>query len=506
MKIDVYSHSFKVSDLSDRQLKAVEKFCRTLVQFEMEIEQGRREMVAKRTFASASPDRREYRFHINMKIGFFQMMAREQILIKEMEIIKHEALVDERFRVEFVVRDIFAPREDQPDIIERVLSYGNNKIVTAQPGFGKTLVTKHCMIRQQLRTMGFMKSSYIDRWTPDLEKTFKLKGGQLLEVRGSKPLKAIMEMALEGEKIGDVNLVSTETFVTYLKDFEREGFASGYPIAPTDFYNKLGIGFGVLDEAHQNPHQVMKLFAYMHIHKFLSLSATLNTMNGFMDGMYRTMFPVAERIEPANFKVFIRVMAIKFNLKRPKSIRYKGFGGAYNHNTFEASLMTRKNKTMFESYIAMIDYYLDLNYFKDYEKGQKAIVFCGTVNMCTVLTKWFSNKYKDKSFTKYTSKEKMSVIDAADVTFSTVLSAGTAVDIVGLKYSLMTTAIDSQQSNEQTVGRTRVLIAPWTHIDPMFGYFVAMDIPPHVRYHENKKVYFQNRVKSHGSEYAPFSI
>lgn len=505
MKIDVYSHSFMVSELNERQKKAVAKYCKTLIQYEMVIEDGRKEMQPSKVFASASPDRESFRFHINSKVGFFRTLECEQIPSSEIHIVKHEIDLSDRFKVEFIVKDIFSPRDDQPDIIQRVLAPGNNKVVTAQPGFGKTLVTKHCMIEQGLRTMVCMRGGYIDRWEPDLEKTFKLKRGELYSVRGSKPLIALMEMALDNEPIGHVNLISTNTFVSYLKDFEKEGTASGFPIAPIDFFDKLGIGFGVLDEAHQNPHQVMKMFSYMNIHKFLSLSATLNTRDPFMDNMYQLMFPRAERIEPSNFKTFILVRAIKFNLKNPKAVRYKGFGGAYNHSTFEASLLIAKNKKLFETYVNMIDYYVSTNFIDIYEKGLKAIVFCGTVKMCEILTKWFSKKYPRISSTKYTAKEKMSVLDRADLIFSTVLSAGTAVDIPGLCYSLMTTAIDSQQSNDQTLGRTRELIAPWKHMEPVFHYFVCLDIPSHVKYHENKMEAFKGRVKSHGMEFAPFT-
>jgi hypothetical protein len=99
----------------------------------------------------------------------------------------------------------------------------------------------------------------------------------------------------------------------------------------------------------------------------------------------------------------------------------------------------------------------------------------------------------------------MSVLERSDIGVSTVLSAGTAVDIKNLRYNLMTTAIDSQQSNEQTLGRTR-LLKDWPDITPRFRYFVCSSIEKHMLYHRNKLDYFKGKVKSHGQEQSPFYI
>lgn len=505
MRIDVYSHSFAVSQVSDKQRKAVEQFCNGLVQYELKIEDGRREMVKARVFASASEHRKKYHFHINMKVDFFRMMSYHGVRVDEMDIRKHPIEIDDRFRADFKVISLHEPRDPQPAIIEHILSPGSNKIVTLQTGKGKTELTKHCINLQGLRTACFMKGGFIDRWTPDLEESFKFKRGEILEIRGGKSLRAIMEMALDGDPIGNINLISTNTFSDYLKDFEKDGYGSGFPIAPIDFFDRLGIGFGVLDEGHQYPHQIMKLFSHMNIHKFLSLSATLDTKNAFLNKMYETMYPRADRFNAGYYDAFIRVIAIKYNLKNPRAIRYKGFGGAYNHNTFEASLMTRKNKHLLETYINMIGHYLKVNFADVMEKGQKAIVFCGTVNMCTLLTKMLGKLFPQLNVVRYVSKDKMSVMNDADVIVSTVLSAGTAVDIKNLRYNLMTTAIDSQQSNEQTLGRTRRL-RDWPEITPLFQYFVCIDIDKHVRYHENKEEFFRGKVLAHLSEFAPFCL
>jgi hypothetical protein len=494
-----------VSELNEREKKAVEQFCKTLIQYEMVIEDGRKEMMAARVFASSTAARTYYRFHINMKVEFFQTMNYCQVNMESMVVVKHDNSIESRFQTDFIVKELHNPRGPQPAIIKHILGEGSNKVVTLQTGQGKTLISKHCINDLGLRTACLMKGGYLDRWSPDLEESFKLRRGELLVIRGSEALKALMEMAIEKEPIGKVNLISTNTFVNYLKEFEKDGLASGFPITPIEFFDKLGIGFGILDEAHQYPHQIMKLFSYMHIHKFLSLSATMDTKDKFVNKMYEIMYPRPDRFNADFYDAFIEVNAIMYQLSNPKAIRCTGFQGAYSHTTFESSLMLGKNKKVLEKYLDMIAYYIETDFVNLMEKGQKAIVFCGTINMCTLLTKHLQKKFPKISVARYVSKDKMSVMDRADLIVSTVLSAGTAIDIPNLRYNLMTTAIDSQQSNEQTLGRTRRLKG-WPDIVPKFRYFVCTSIEKHIKYHLSKIEYFKGKVKSHGQEQAPFTL
>lgn len=506
MKIDVYSHSFMVSELNERQKKAVEQFCKTLIQHEMVIEDGRKEMVAARVFASSTAARQYYRFHINMKVEFFQTLNYNFIKSDEFTIVKHDNTPTERFKVDHEVIHLWPPRHPQPAIINHVVNEeGSNKVVTLQTGKGKTELTKHCMHQLGLRTAIFMKGGYLDRWVPDLESSFKLKRGQLLVVRGSPALKGLMEMVLEKRDVGKVILISTNTYVNYIKEFEAEGYDSGFPIAPIDFFEMCGIGFGVLDEGHQYPHMIMKFFAYLNIHKFLTLSATLDTKDKFMNRMYEIMYPRPARYNGDYYDAFIDVSAIIYQLSNAKAIRCKGFGGAYSHTAFEASLMLAKNKKLLEKYLEMIAYYMQTDFVDVMEKGQKAIVFCATIKLCTILTKFLQKKFPKLLVARYVSGDKMSVLERSDIGVSTVLSAGTAVDIKNLRYNLMTTAIDSQQSNEQTLGRTR-LLKDWPDITPRFRYFVCSSIEKHMLYHRNKLDYFKGKVKSHGQEQSPFYI
>jgi len=249
----------------------------------------------------------------------------------------------------------------------------------------------------------------------------------------------------------------------------------------------------------------MKMFTYMHIHKWLSLSATLDTRDPFKDRMLAVMFPREQRAGKDFYKVYIKAQCIKYQFHRPKAVRYTGFGGAYSHNAFEASLMTAKNKAILKNYIELIGWAIETYYIQPMKKGMKAIVFCGTVKMCTLLTKYFGKKYSHLDVRRYVGEDPTKNLKEAELIFSTVLSAGTGHDIPNLLVGIMTTAIDSLQSNEQTKSRTRPL-ASFPEVSPWFVYFACTQIPQHMRYHENKMRAFEGLVLSHGSEYAPITL
>lgn len=505
MKVDVYSHSFMVSELSARQAHAVGLFCKGLVQMKMDIQDGRRIFVPLHTFAASPADRRYVRFHINLLPDFGQHIRYHQIGSQEVQTTRHEFELTDRFRVDFPVEFLPPPRDPQPAIIDHIVSPGPNKIVTLQTGKGKTMLTKYGMEKQQLRTAIFMRGGFIEQWIRDMEKSFKFKRGELLNVRGSVPLSTIMEMAVEGEFEAKLTFISINTYSEYIKHYEEHGVTEQYPIAPQDFFERMGIGFAVLDEGHQFPHQVMKLFAYTHVHKFLELSATLDTRDKFLARMYEIMYPTTDRFNAGYYDAYIKVTAILYQTRKLNSIRCTGFGGAYNHNTFEASLMQRKHKVELQNYTDMICWYVSWM-VDQMAQGQKILVFCGTINFCTLIQKLVQRAHSHLKVVRYVgSKDKRSVMDDADIIISTVQSAGTAVDLPNLRWGFMTTAMDSQQANEQTLGRTRRLV-DWPEITPEFMYFVCTNIDKHVRYHENKKLAFRGKVLAHLEEQAPFSV
>ncbi len=524
MIIDIYSHCVKVKPRSEADKRLVLGFVRRLVQWEMEIVDDKPTYKVMKVYAFENPSEQSFRFHINLLEDFKQFLesTATQDQLKGISLSVHKFKLSSRHNVKFIVKNMFEPREDQVPIIEHLLTRGpqdnvifentivpifdNNKIITLRTGGGKTFITKKVMSEESLRTFIMMRGGYLDRWIPDLEETFKLKGISIQVVQGGNSLSAIMQNKLDGlsDKV-QIYLVSTDTYIEYINSYERNGVSEMYPIAPTEFFDKMDIGATVIDEGHQMPHRIMKFFSYLHVWKHTTLTATLDTMDTFMDKMLTIMYPKEKRFSGPKVDPHIRVTAFQYKLANKRRVRFTGWKGSYNHTTLEQSLVHRKNKDLFEEYVEMVRYLLQTRYVDKDLPGTKALVFFATVDMCTKVTEVLQKAFPDKKVARYISKDKMSVMDEADIIVSTVLSAGTAVDIPNLMVSIMTTAIDSQQSNEQTVGRTRPLKS-YPDVDPEFIYFVCTDIDKHMDYHRNKERFFKDKVKSHIIEHSGYNI
>ena len=79
---------------------------------------------------------------------------------------------------------------------------------------------------------------------------------------------------------------------------------------------------------------------------------------------------------------------------------------------------------------------------------------------------------------------------------STLLSAGTAVDVKRLRTAFMTTAVGSIDANIQAFWRIREL-KEYPHVTPDFIYLVCSDIPQHREYHRIKVEEYKGYALSH---------
>ena len=360
-----------------------------------------------------------------------------------------------------------------------------------------TYIAQYCMKELCLRTVIHFKGGYVERWKGDLEKTFEFKRGELLIVRGTKDLIALQNMALEGTLKAQVIIITTGTMREYFKNYEESnGRSTVYPMKPIDFYPKCGIGFRVGDEIHQEFHNNFKIDLYTHVAKSLSLSATMESSDPFKNKMYSIAYPPNQRHDGGGYDAYIAVTAVMYHIGENTKVRYMGAQG-YSHTTFEESVM--RNPVALKSYFKIIERQVYDRFVGRFENGQKMLIFCALVDMCTALVERLKRIHPDFNIVRYVGSQDDSYDDLleADIGVTTIGSGGTAIDIPNLRVSLMTTAIDSRQSNEQVLGRTRRL-KDWPDIEPEFVYFVCTDIEQHVKYHQRKKEFFKGKVVSHG--------
>ena len=117
MKITEYSHGFTVTDLDYVESKIVREFCLRLVQHGLTKKRGKFVRVAMKTYASATANRKIFRFHINLIRQFKHHLKVNGIDIEEVSITVKKVNKPKIKPYKFKKLDFPPPRDYQEPII-----------------------------------------------------------------------------------------------------------------------------------------------------------------------------------------------------------------------------------------------------------------------------------------------------------------------------------------------------------------------------------------------------
>ncbi len=494
VRFDVYSHYIKVTEFDRVGMQAIAAMGRGLAVYN-QVGHGatqRWEMV--RVFAASTKDRRQWRFHRNQLPDLIRTFEGAGIGLSRIKMVHHQALPG--VPVVFKSRNAYEPKDYQGPIIDYLVAdcppdYAPSKFVELQTGKGKGFISLTGVGRIGQRTLVVVKGMYVDKWKDEIEEFFQVKPGRDLLVIGGKkcpnPGKAyrnLLAMADAGELQAHFIVVSIDTMRIYQQTYEMyNGEVPGYDINPDELYQKLGIGVRIVDEAHQNFHAVFKLDLYGHVWRTISLSATMVSDDRFTNQMYDTVWPQITRSPKVEFHKYIHVKNLWYSIEDVRKIKCKNFKRQYSHVMFEQSIM--KSKVLLANYYAMILDVLKTIYFDDRKPGQKAIVFCATKEMCTIIQSWLREAYPHLKIGRYIDVDPFETLEQSDLTVTTLKSAGTAVDIKNLTRVLCTVAVSSKQANEQAIGRLRP-VKDFPDVEPEFYLLSCRQIDKHCAYAADK--------------------
>lgn len=497
IRIDVYSHHIKVTRFNRRIKDSLLSYCRNLAQFGLK-KVGRRFVKAMmKVFVGVTKDREEFHFHTNQLQELIRHLGNSGISERQIHLVRH--VMYEPVEVEYTYIDARDARDYQAPIIDYIVDEGRTKVVTLDPGRGKTFIALRAINLLETRAFFNIKAMYIEKWIADAKEAFDLKKGDLMVVKGSAHLKRLIELGKAGELEAKIILCSNKTFYQYLKDYEywgRDMLQLGYGCVPSDFFETLGVGIRVIDEVHQDFHLNFRQDLYSHVPKTLSLSGTLESDDEFINRMYEVMFPHHIRYHGDVRDIYIGVEGLFYTFATvDEKIRYINKAlKSYSHILFEQSVM--KNKPVLKQYVDMIcgitqDRYVDIR-----QKGQKMLIFQATVDMCTITARELQRRHPTLKVTRYVSEDDYEEMLECDIIVSTLKSLGTAIDVPGLRVALLTDGLGSRQANLQCMGRLRRL-KPYPDVTPEFLYLVCSDIEKQRTYHEKKKEIFRGRVVYH---------
>lgn len=359
-----------------------------------------------------------------------------------------------------------------------------------------TFCSLQAAVQMQQRGLIVLKGMYVDRWMNDLREAKKagessilgLKPGELLLVRGSADLKKLFAMALNGELKAKIIVMTNKTLYNYIDHYETfNGVEGEYQFPPDQMCEKLGLGWRLIDEVHQDFHLNFRLDLYTHCPKVIALSATMTHDKPFINRMYNIAYPKEHRFGGIAYDRYVDVIELVYYLNMPTKLKWLQRGmRSYNHVAYEESIM--KHKDSMRHYLNMILRIVQESFLSKFEVGQKLLIYVATVTFAEVLTKALRDMVKDADLkiNKYTAEDEYLQLITSDISVSTLLSAGTAVDIPNLRVVLMTTALSSTQANLQAFGRLRPL-KQWPDVTPEFIYLTCQSIDKHSEYALKKK-------------------
>lgn len=497
VRIDLYSHGIRVSRYDGEIRSFLIQFCvRNLSEEGLERRPGgRMQSVIKRIYVGTNTRRTYFQFHRNQYKQLVEMLVREGVAPHRIETIEHAMY--EPAKGEFPLVDARPPREKQLVLVDYLLApcdprYAPSKVVTLQTGAGKTFLSLYVTRKIGQRTVLIIPGKYMDQWIEKVIESYGKRKGSLMTLRGMPQVRSALNMGLAGEMRADFIIMSTTTYAIYLREYEKHGVCDLCPVDPVDFFKVLGAGVRIIDEVHELFHTNFRCDTYSHVPLTISLSATLEPDSKAIEKMYNIVWPPGTWAPQLEHHRYIAVSSLWYRFESLKGLRWMGAMG-YSHSELEKSIM--RNKRVLENYIAMIVGITEHAYISKREPGQKCLIFVATIALATILTDQLASLHRDLDVRRYVSEDDFENLNSGDIVVSTLQSAGTAVDIVNLRTTIMTTARSSKQSNQQALGRTRPLV-DWPDVTPEFLFLACSDIDKHCQYALEKKDKFDGKVLS----------
>jgi superfamily II DNA or RNA helicase len=404
------------------------------------------------------------------------------------EVVKHEYEV----RSKWVLRDYQIP------ICEFLVKDPvRSKMVSLGTGLGKTSIALIALAEIGMRIGVCILPTYIEKWVSDIVNIHEAKTTDIMVVSGSKAVRGLIAMARDKELTARYYIFSSRTMQDYITAYEEDpdNCVLTYGSSPFEFFQLVGIGSLLIDETHQHFHAIFKIILYSNIQFQLGLSATLISDDPVVSRVHKIIYTDKQTYTHGEVLKYTDVYALGYYIPDDmiRKVKTTNFGSnSYSHSAFENSML--KNRPHLPFYISLITANLEALYLDRYEKGDKCLIFVGTVKLATLLADLYKKLLPHLVVNRYCEDDKVENLYESDLIISTVISSGTAVDISNLRVVIQTVSISSAPQNIQNLGRLRKLD---NDRDTRFGYLFAENIRKQVQYHHRRQELFAPRVASH---------
>ncbi len=487
LTISIFSHHFRLTRVTLRARPAVMDFARKFVQHTMTKRRGRFVSTATKTFALGTDDRQEFAFHINSYADFQEHLGYYHLRGDLVETIQ----VPEPYAVKttYDFKEEWQPKPYQVPFLEYLDTlYPTSpraKFGGIQTGKGKTYSSLRSMANKGFRGLIIVKGGFLDKWVDDVHKYMNLDVEDVMVIRGTNQLKALLHLAMAGEYKSKIVLMTSKIMQNWINAWKqyREGTVDiGYPCSPRQFCELLGVGERLIDEVHEAFHLWFMIDLVTHVKNSTSLSASFVSDDTFVQRMMDIMHPPVTRYTGDAYHKYVSAVAVFYRFKKPSMIRWKDPStGYYSHHVFEQWIL--RDDELTANYLEFVDQLFIASFMQGWKEGDKALIYASSVDMCTVMTDYFAKKYPNMDVRRFTELDPYENVIDADLRISTLGKAGAAIDIKDLTTVILTNARRATASNIQGFGRLRELHDGRT---PKFTYVVCEDIDKHVEYHDSK--------------------
>lgn len=372
-----------------------------------------------------------------------------------------------------------------------------SKMINLQTGAGKTFLALYSLAKVNMRIAVVILPTYIDKWVMDIATIHDTTVKDVMVIQGSKSLKGLITMAKEGTIASKYFIFSSRTLQEYISSYELNPQESVdiYGIHPIDLFPLLNVGSLLVDETHQHFHAIYKILLHSNVKLQVGLSATLMSDDSVVSNVHRVVYPDKTIYDAGGLVKYADVYALSYSIPPDflRSIKTSNYGSkSYSHAAFEQSVT--RFPPMLKFFCSLIDNTLKDFYIDKYEEKDKCMIFVATVKLATILTQRYEKMYPDKIVKRYCQEDPFDHIKEGEIIVTTVISAGTAIDIPDLRTVIQTVSISSTVSNIQTLGRLRKLS---NDRDARFCYVYAENLVKQRQYHYKRIELFRERVASH---------
>lgn len=496
-EVDVYSHFFKVSKVQHRMLNIIFAFNNKLTRWTWEKLPGQKPAFKPtHLFGVARNNNSEFRYHSGFLQEFLDIL-RQRGVPDNMYVVRHIPLYD-AIDITATLNPKYELRPVQvlaADHIQREDLPSRSRLISFAMGQGKTLTSLATCAKIGKRIAVVILPTYLPKWCSDVKDTLMMTDKNIMTVQGGGQLRGLMSLAEEGQLNAEVLIISVTTLQNYYKSFEAEpdGLEGlGYPFDPDVLWEKLGVGAIIVDETHQHINSVYRAMMYTHVPLLIALSATLLSEEPVVKKVHEAMYPLPCRFQGEAMDKYIKVYPVEYGFKdlQPPVRTFEFGSNSYSHIAFERSIMQKPH--LKQSYYKMIKHFVQLGYLDHRTPGDKMIIFAASIAMCTDLTNYLKKEYPQLDIRRYVEDDLYENVIESDIRVTTVLSAGTAVDIPMLTCALQTVSISSSVANLQSFGRLRKL----KDRDVRFYYLYCRQLPKQIEYHQKRLELFRERAAS----------